>query len=208
MTSQPSKAEAKRAFLIEQATLCLAQHGYAHVSLRDIAKASGVSLGILHYYFASKEDLLLAVISSYKDSFIQEMETALAADPLEGWLDRLLEVLHVALTEKRAIHRLWYDLQVQGMYVPAFREQVGQIRSRMHDLIARMLERLIHQKTHRLQIGLDEAVSLLYAQVDGLFFQAMLEETTSTEDTLARFEQTLNQLLNLIFSIPKKRGES
>jgi hypothetical protein len=59
-----------------------------------------------------------------------------------------------------------------------------------------------------LQIGLDEAVSLLYAQVDGLFFQAMLEETTSTEDTLARFEQTLNQLLNLIFSIPKQRGES
>lgn len=202
--SPSSKAEAKRAFLIDQATRCLAQNGYAHVSLRDIAKASDVSLGILHYYFASKEDLLLAVISGYKDSFIQELESALLSDPLDGWLDRLLKVLDGSLTEQKAIHRLWYDLQVQAMYVPAFREQVNQIRTRMHDLITRMLEQLVHQKTLRLRISLDEAVSLIYAQVDGLFFQAMLEETSSAADVMARFERTLNQLLNLLFTIPGK----
>ncbi len=207
-TPSPSKAEAKRAFLIEQATLCLAQHGYAHVSLRDIAKASGVSLGILHYYFASKEDLLLAVISGYKDSFIQELETALAAEPLEGWLDRLLEVLHGSLTEKKDIHRLWYDLQVQAMYVPAFREQVNLLRTRMHELIARMLERLVRQETHLLRIDLDEAVTIIYAQVDGLLFQAMLEEAPTAAIALTRFKQTISRLLNLIFTIPKQRGES
>lgn len=209
----PSKAKAKRSFLIEQATLCLAQKGYAHVSLRDIAKASGVSLGILHYYFASKEDLLLAVIEGYKDSFIQELETAVVNAPPQRWLEQLLEVLHHSLTEKKALHRLWYDLQVQAMYVPAFRHHVNEIRARLHDLIARIVRQLFPPATHSMSMSVDGAVSLIYAQVDGLFLQSMLEEATTPENAWSRFEQTLPQLLHMMFipittttPIPTKRG--
>lgn len=207
----PSKAEAKRSFLIEQATLCLAQKGYAHVSLRDIAKASGVSLGILHYYFANKEDLLLAVIAGYKDSLIQELETAVVNAPLERWLEQLLELLHDSLTEKRALHRLWYDLQVQAMYVPAFRDHVNEIRARLHGLISRIVGQFFPPETHTMSMSVDGAVSLIYAQVDGLFLQAMLEESFVPESALSRFEEALPQLLNMMFipipttPIPTKR---
>lgn len=194
----PSKAEAKRSFLIEQATLCLAQKGYAHVSLRDIAKASGVSLGILHYYFASKEDLLLAVIAGYKDSFIQELETAVVNAPPQRWLEQLLEVLH-SLTEKKALHRLWYDLQIQAMYVPAFRDHVNEIRVRLHDLISRIVRHFFSPATHSMSISVDRAVSLIYAQVDGLFLQSMLEESTTPDNAWSLFEQTLPQLLDMLF---------
>lgn len=209
----PTKAEAKRSFLIEQATLCLAQKGYAHVSLRDIAKASGVSLGILHYYFASKEDLLLAVIAGYKDSFIRELEMAVVNAPPHRWLEQLVIILQDSLTEKRALHQLWYDLQVQAMYVPAFRTHVNEIRAHLHGLIARILGQFFPPETYVLNMSADHAVSLIYAQVDGLFLQSMLEDSSVPTSALSHFERTLPQLLDLMFipistaPIPAKRGD-
>lgn len=209
--SRPSlsqtKAETKRAFLIEQATLCLSQKGYAHVSLRDIAKESGVSLGILHYYFASKEDLLLAVISRYKEGFIAELEREVVEAPLERWMDSLYSVLHRSLTRDRDQHRLWYDLQVQAMYVPAFHEQVSEIRARLHSLIAQMLERLSDAKHSSLTVGKEAATALLYSLIDGLFLQSMLSEASDSKDVISHFEQTFPLVIQSLF-LPKGDSHS
>ncbi|MFS0553513.1 TetR/AcrR family transcriptional regulator [Brevibacillus sp. 179-C9.3 HS] len=196
----PKKAEAKRAFLIEQATACLAEKGYAHVSLRDIAKESGVSLGILHYYFASKEELLLAVISGYKGRFIEELEREVIAAPSGEWSGALARVLSRSLQEDRKLHRLWYDLQVQAMYVPAFSEQVKDIRARLHSLIARMLVRLQHEEQTVLTIDEESAISLIYSAIDGFLFQFLLDELQRPEEAIARFELAISHLMLTLFS--------
>lgn len=197
-----TKAEAKRAFLIEQATLCLAQKGYAHVSLRDIAKESGVSLGILHYYFASKEDLLLAIISSYKEGFVAELEREVVEAPLDNWMASFFAVLHRSLTRDKDQHRLWYDLQVQAMYVPAFHEQVSQIRNRLHSLIIRMLERLADTSRSSLAVEKEVAASTLYSLIDGLFLQSMLSESSDHKNTISHFEQTFPFVVQSLFLPP------
>lgn len=209
-----TKAEAKRAFLIEKATLCLSQRGYAHVSLRDIAKESGVSLGIFHYYFSSKEDLLLAVIASYKEGFIQELEREVIEAPLDGWMYSFFAVLRRSLTEDHAQHRLWYDLQVQAMYVPVFHEQVTEIRTRLYNLIARMLDRLTaEQQGASLLPDKEAAVALLYSFIDGLFLQSLLSEASEPADAITRFENTFPLVVSALFLpageslIPRKRGE-
>lgn len=197
-----TKAEAKRAFLIEQATLCLAQKGYAHVSLRDIAKESGVSLGILHYYFASKEDLLLAIISSYKEGFVAELEREVVEAPLDNWMASFFAVLHRSLTRDKDQHRLWYDLQVQAMYVPAFHEQVSQIRNRLHSLIIRMLERLADTSRSSLAVEKEVAASTLYSLIDGLFLQSMLSESSDHKNAISHFEQTFPFVVQSLFLPP------
>ncbi|WP_289136840.1 TetR/AcrR family transcriptional regulator [uncultured Brevibacillus sp.] len=194
-----TKAEAKRAFLIEQATLCLAQKGYAHVSLRDIAKESGVSLGILHYYFASKEDLLLAIISSYKEGFVAELEREVVEAPLDDWMASFFAVLHRSLTRDKDQHRLWYDLQVQAMYVPAFHAQVSQIRNRLHSLIMRMLERVTDADGSSLAVEKEAAASTLYSLIDGLFLQSMLSESSDHKNAISQFEQTFPFIVQSLF---------
>ncbi|MEJ8545882.1 TetR/AcrR family transcriptional regulator [Brevibacillus borstelensis] len=226
MTRSPrvqAKAEAKRAHLIEQATRCLAEKGYASVSLRDIARESGVSLGILHYYFASKEDLLLSAISSYKERFLQELEEKLLSGPAEGWQKRLSSLLHKALTEDRNLHRLWYDLQVQAMYVDAFRQPVQEIRERLYTLIARMLEKLHSEHEQNAEHATQAAgrdtrldtpranmsacppdwVPLLYSALDGMFFQALLVEPEQADQMIARLDHELSRLLAMLWKIPK-----
>ncbi|MCE0450168.1 TetR/AcrR family transcriptional regulator [Brevibacillus sp. AF8] len=204
----PKKAEAKRAFLIEQATACLAEKGYAHVSLRDIAKESGVSLGILHYYFASKEELLLAVISSYKGRFMEELEREVLAAPSGKWSAALARVLCRSLQEDRNLHRLWYDLQVQAMYVAAFGEQVKIIRARLHQLISRMLVRLQREEQSPLTIDENSAISLIYSAIDGFLFQFLLDDLQKPEEAIAHFELAFAHLMDTLFSSESLSPES
>ncbi len=49
---------------------CLASTGHERVSVKDIAEAAGVSRGVIHYYFESKKDIMLAVV----DDFIEGHE--------------------------------------------------------------------------------------------------------------------------------------
>lgn len=194
--SKQTKAEAKRSYLIAQATRCLAEKGYAHVSLRDIARESGVSLGILHYYFASKEELLISVIQSYKEGFIKQMEQDLLEHPASGWMERLVANLRHALVHDKEIHRLWYDFQVQAMYLPAFREHVNEIRSRMIDLIGRVVNHLQAEGQMTAdRFSRDTLAATIYSLIDGLFFQALLDEHEQPEEAVGRLEQALPAVL-------------
>ncbi len=56
------KAAATRARLLEIAAAVFIEQGYAAVSLRDIAKAAGVTKGAIYGHFRSKGQLLVEVI--------------------------------------------------------------------------------------------------------------------------------------------------
>lgn len=51
----------KRPTILDAAALTFADQGYAAASMREIATAAGMKAGSIYYYFASKEDLLVAV---------------------------------------------------------------------------------------------------------------------------------------------------
>lgn len=208
LSPKQAKAEARRAYLVEQATRCLAEKGYAHVSLRDIAQESGVSLGILHYYFRNKEDLLLAVITGYKNQFLRELEEELLSGPFDGRQTRLSAIVYRALTEDRNIHRLWYDLQIQAMYTPAFRPPVQNIRDRLHALIESMLDRICHEYAAGVETRIIKSwVPLFYTAIDGLFLQALTLETQEAREAVSRLEEDLSRLLSALFAAHSHQEE-
>src|SRR5438270_4417898 len=48
--------------IIEAAYQALVRRGYHETSMKDIAAEAGVAPGLAHYYFQTKEDLLVAAI--------------------------------------------------------------------------------------------------------------------------------------------------
>jgi AcrR family transcriptional regulator len=54
------KSEATRRVLLERALALFQKHGVERTTMRDIAKAAGLSLGAAYYYFPSKEALIFA----------------------------------------------------------------------------------------------------------------------------------------------------
>lgn len=67
---------ATRARLIETAERLVAEQGVAAASARNVAKALGLSHQIVHYYFKSMDDLLIAVIDFGMARAIGELDAA------------------------------------------------------------------------------------------------------------------------------------
>lgn len=62
-TERPTGREGVRRAVLRAARSLVATHG-PRVSLRDVADAAGVNLGLIHRHFGRKEDLLAEVIES------------------------------------------------------------------------------------------------------------------------------------------------
>jgi AcrR family transcriptional regulator len=71
-----SRQERGRFGMLEAAAGLLAEHGYHGMSMRDLARATGMSLGNLYNYFGSKEDLLFALQTRAFETLIASAEEA------------------------------------------------------------------------------------------------------------------------------------
>ncbi len=66
--------------LIATAASLMAQRGYSNTSIRDVAQATGLSLGGLYYYFKNKEDLLFLIQEKTFGSLLELQEAVLESE--------------------------------------------------------------------------------------------------------------------------------
>lgn len=57
----PSRYDQKLVYVLKTSAAIFAEKGYHSTSIRDIARATGMSLSGLYYYFSSKEELLFLI---------------------------------------------------------------------------------------------------------------------------------------------------
>jgi AcrR family transcriptional regulator len=61
-TKEPHLSTDTRAKILTAAFTVLSREGYENTSIKDIAEQAGVAQGLIHYYFKSKQLLVLAVL--------------------------------------------------------------------------------------------------------------------------------------------------
>ena len=76
----PEYKEQARKRIIEVAARVFSENGYYSTKMDDVAEALDVSKGAIYQYFASKEQLLLAVVDFIFDSRKDEIISILASD--------------------------------------------------------------------------------------------------------------------------------
>lgn len=65
--------------LLSVSSELMATRGFSQTSIRDVATASGLSLGGMYYYFKNKEDLLFLIQEKTFGSLLEMQEKAVAA---------------------------------------------------------------------------------------------------------------------------------
>lgn len=87
------------------------ERGYAATTLRDIARAAGMLPGSLHYRYATKEDILSALMERAIDRLIEGVLAAAArgTDPLERIRLAMAEHLRILLSRDDSVYVLLYD---------------------------------------------------------------------------------------------------
>ena len=104
-------SEATRERIVEAAFGTLSRLGYADTSVKDIAAEAGVAPGLVHYYFKSKEELVVAAI----EFMCQKTAPPTGDDPEAVAWSVFAEAL-ASLNERRDIHRLVFDMVGLAMH--------------------------------------------------------------------------------------------
>lgn len=78
--------------ILQTTFLLLIEKGYDRISITDIQKESGVSRGLLYYFFKNKTDLLFAACRKY--FFDRYMTVDVDTISFRGFLDHIKGVVH------------------------------------------------------------------------------------------------------------------
>lgn len=108
-----ARAEAQRERILEAAQGCFVEHGFHAANMAGIAEAAGMSTGLIYRYFASKNDIILAIIERQLElsrGVIGELResTNLALDiwkivfEPKRWPDRVASELHLEMSAEAA----------------------------------------------------------------------------------------------------------
>ncbi|SEO81558.1 transcriptional regulator, TetR family [Halorientalis persicus] len=111
---------------IMQATYrALREHGYADLTIKRIADEYGKSTAAIHYYYDTKEDLLVAFLDFLLERFVDSIHEVETTDP-EQRLNLLLDELLVAPRENRDLSVALLEMRSQAPYKEAFSERFQQ----------------------------------------------------------------------------------
>ncbi len=186
------KRNEKKALIANSALRVLHELGFANTSLRDIATQANLSLGMLHYYFEDKAELIAYCVSAYKAGFLSYLENALEGSVgRDAVILRLSGALAASIFRDGPSHRLWYDLRNQAMFDPSFRSTVSDIEQGLIQVLESAWAMAGHDP---------EAFSpLLYSAMDGAFRylmqQQILDEPLDQPTLAAELQRVLERIL-------------
>lgn len=137
----------KRIQILEALNRCLQNKPFDKTSIKEIALAAGVNHGLLHYYFKSKEDILIQyidyVLNHYR-SMVKERfnDKALADIDKKKLVREFFMFIHDRITLDRSLSKVFIEIWEIAVYHPAVKAKLQLAYQEWMDVLSRMLEPL------------------------------------------------------------------
>jgi len=147
----------------------LCDHGYADLTMRDIAEESELSKAALHYHYESKRGLMLAFLDYLYDGFTDRVGGADPdARPDEQLRTFLSAVLHPpGEDETRDFRTALLEIKAQAPYDEAFRERLAAFDEHVADTVVELVRLGIEDGTYRADADPQEVAEFVLVVVNG-----------------------------------------
>ena len=185
--ARDERRDAKREELARGALETLAQLGYARTSLRDIAEQTNNSVGLIHYYFEDKVDLIEHCVRLFKRDFIAQVDQIIGASTTsEEAVDQFVEGIVATVRDDARFHRLWDDILAQAMFEPRFQGPVREIQDSLIAMIGRFFRKA----------GLNTDLTAEgYVAIHGAFHIHLFQHLSGDPDALEDLRRCIRTLL-------------
>lgn len=164
----------------------VAKRGAAGSTFEHVAREAGVSRGLLHYYFGTKERLLVEVVRRDTELRVERLKEPLAR---AGTVDDVIDVLVASLTDlienEPAFYLLLYELFSAGRRNHDIRREVGQLFERTQSHVAEALRAKESEGVLSLRYDAEAIVSYLFALGDGFALQALSDPDRDIREAIA-----------------------
>lgn len=137
----PRDSARKLQHILRTAARVFCDRGFEGASIRDISRASGVSLSGLYYYFKSKQQLLYLIQKHTFSSVVQRLEERLAG--VTGPEDRLRVLVHNHLDYflEHPVEMKVLSHEDEALEEP-FRKEVAAVKRRYYEIARSIFETL------------------------------------------------------------------
>jgi AcrR family transcriptional regulator len=115
--------QAYRAELIAKSFALFAEHGYAALTMRELAKGLGVSTGTLYHYFPTKEELFHQLVATQTELDFTE---GLPLVPVDGTIEERILASYRYVDENS--RRLFLRFRIIGEYLATMATEEGKQR--------------------------------------------------------------------------------
>jgi AcrR family transcriptional regulator len=179
--------EEKRMRILDATEEIMLKDGYAAVSSRSIATAVGIQAPLVHYYFATLDDVFVAALQRRAGRNVERMAEALASpEPLRSWWRLASDPRGTALM---------VELLAAANHRPALKAEVGAIAREVRRMQVDALDVLLGE------YGIDAAVfppPFVAAAIQGLAFSAVQDHVagydTAADEALAAMDRLVDRL--------------
>jgi AcrR family transcriptional regulator len=177
--------------ILRAAIELIADEGYGSLSMRALARASGLKLGALQYHFRTWDALLVALVAyieseiiSAFESGVGELEQADVGEMIEFMLDE-----HVGTADGLFSDRLWAQLWAMEQVEP---------------LVSDLLEELYARFLGLLEVKLRER-GVVQPRAEALVLLSMVEGESLFSGSGRRWEQDRPAVRRSILQLVKER---
>jgi AcrR family transcriptional regulator len=165
--AQPATRYDRRlAEIITYATEVFCKKGYEGASMRDLSRASGMSLAGLYYYFESKERLLFLIQKHTFSTIVQRLKTRLEGitDPEERIRIFILNHLEYFLANQAAMKVLSHEAEALKN---GFAAELAGVKREYYRICVGLLDDLKHERS--LQFSTRIAVLSLFGMMNWIY---------------------------------------
>jgi AcrR family transcriptional regulator len=140
-----ARFEQQLAKILEHATHVFCEKGYAGASMRDIARATGMSLAGMYHYFGNKERLLYLIQKDTFTTILSRLRPQIGGgeDPEKAIRAFILNHLQYFLDHQKAMKVLSHE---DDALTGAYGREIAEIKRQYYRICRELLNRMKKQK--------------------------------------------------------------
>ncbi len=171
--------------IVEAMRRSVAQRGTAGSTFDHVAREAGVSRGLLHYYFGTKEQLLLEAVRRDCELRMELLEQRLAgARTADDFIGLMAQNLQETVREDPDFVTLVFELFTLSRRNQEIAVEYAELMRRTRGLLADMLAIAQREGVVRLHAEPDTVAEILFALADGFALRMLTEPERDFDATV------------------------
>jgi len=162
--------------IVDAMRTCIASRGIAGATFEHVSSEAGVSRGLLHYYFGTKERLLIEVLRGDAEVRIgaldEPLEVAQSADEV---LNVFVAGAEEILQSDPGFYVLVYELFSAGRQNPEIQAELAQVYDGSRRHVAEILRRKEEEGVLSLRFDAETCVTFMFGAADGVALQRLTD---------------------------------
>jgi AcrR family transcriptional regulator len=182
--------------IVDAMRTCIASRGIAGATFEHVSREAGVSRGLLHYYFGTKERLLIEVLRGDAQVRIAAFDAPLAAAKTgEEFVDVLVSGADEILRSDPGFYVLIYELFAAGRQNPEIRTELAQVYEGSRRHVAEILRRKEEEGVLSLRFDPEMTITFMFGAADGVALQRLTDPERDYSELLEIEREILRHLL-------------